>query len=35
MICLPEVNAGLRDTDLFSDFGNRQTTLDPSVAHSP
>ena len=32
VIRLPEVNAGLGDTDLFSDFGNRQTTLDPSVA---
>src|SRR4051812_20496343 len=32
VIRLPEVNAGLADTDLISDFGNRQTTLDPSVA---
>jgi hypothetical protein len=32
VIRLPEVNAGLADTDLISDFGNRKTTLDPSVA---
>ena len=32
VIRLPEVDAGLADADLFSDFGNRQTTLDPSVA---
>ena len=32
VIRLPEVNAGLTDTDLISNFGNRQTTPDPSVA---
>jgi hypothetical protein len=32
VIRLPEVNAGLADTDLISDFRNRQTTLDASVA---
>ena len=32
MIGLPEVYARLADADLFSDFGNRQATLDPSVA---
>ena len=31
-IRLPEIDARRADTDLFSDFGNRQTTLDPSVA---
>jgi hypothetical protein len=31
MIGLPKVDARLADTDLFSDFGNRQTTLDPSI----
>ena len=32
VIRLPEIYAGLADTDLFSDFSNRQATLDPSVA---
>jgi hypothetical protein len=31
-IVLPEVNAGLTDTDLLGDFGNGQPALDTSVA---
>jgi hypothetical protein len=31
-IALPEIDARLADTGLFCDFGNRQATLDPSVA---
>ena len=34
VIRLPEVNAGLADADLISDFGDRQTALDPSVAQA-
>ena len=32
MISFPEIYARLTDADLFGNFGNRQATLDPSVA---
>jgi hypothetical protein len=31
MIRFPKIDARLADADLIRDFGNRQTTLDPSI----